>query len=253
MINFLVLFNRCIFALNLKTNFMVIPKPISEEEWEDYIKNNNSYNRSGIPINPGYVTIASCKHYPSYHSPYGDESYIESVPFRTFEDAKLTLFLHHLIEVCKLLNFEALKPSVPEQVVEIKVPGELLIYLAEQSPEIADKIHELLLQHGKEVKTQEKRLEDTISFLNRTKTLTKTIISAVEIENEFLTNEVTSLTSKLQSLETDKAELTKRLRLMESVVDSNAKDKNFTFAFMNYLLDENQRLQELLDLKIMST
>lgn len=235
---------------------MVIPKPISREEWRDYLRDNEVYYIFLFPVlGPLTVVVHPDDRFTEYfseESPPKDE-YFTSAPFKTEEEVELITFLYHLTEAVKLLNFEALKPSSPEEVVEVKVPGELLIYLAEQSPEIADKIHQLLLQQGKELKIQEKKLENTISFLDSTKALTKSIVSAIEIENKFLTNEVASLTSKLESLEADKAELTKRLRLMESVMDSNAKDKNFTFTFMNYLLDENQRLQELLDLKIMST
>lgn len=229
-------------------------KPISDSEWFEYIKTNTKYWVWSININrtvniESYTVLSNP---PAHYYTLMEECSV-SKPFKSKADAELDAFLYLLTEAFKLLNFEALKPSSPEEVVEVKVPGELLLYLAEQSPEIADKIHQLLLQHGKELKTQEKKLEDTISFLDSTKALTKSIVSAIEIENKFLTNEVASLTSKLESLEADKTELTKRLRLMESIMDSNVKDKNFTFTFMNYLLDENQRLQELLDLKIMST
>lgn len=234
---------------------MVIPKLISQEEWGEVVRRGDVYWIWVIDRRRGSIKVVN-ETTRIFPMPDRDEMLHQQDlhgPFKSEEDAKLDAFLYLLTEGFKLLNFEALKPSSPEEVVEVKVPGELLLYLAEQSPEIADKIHQLLLQHGKELKTQEKKLEDTISFLDSTKALTKSIVSAIEIENKFLTNEVASLTSKLESLEADKAELTKRLRLMESVMDSNAKDKNFTFAFMNYLLDENQRLQELLDLKIMST
>lgn len=230
---------------------MVIPKPISKEEWEDYLKNNDFYYRSWTPVSHGYITRTNCGNNFVYQSSDSDESYIESAPFKNIEEAELNIFFYHLTEAIKLLNFEALKPSSPEQVVEIKVPGELLLYLAEQSPELADKIHDLLLQHGKEVKTQEKRLQDTISFLNSTKALTKTIISAIEIENKFLTNEVTSLTEKLKSLEAEKLEMIEKYKSVEEAL-SNPNNERLA-VFIGYLLSENQRLQELLDLKNMST